>query len=118
MENLPQTIEVGPYRYRVLTDIDAQITLAGHSPDSQDEDHDGCVGLTDPHTLTILLDPTQASDALRATFAHELIHAIANLCDLGDDNSEEDWAARLGPQLCDVLRRNPAVVAYLTGVLQ
>ena len=111
----PDTVQIGPYQYKVLMDADAQTNLKGVSPDVDGSDPDECVGLCDSHNLTILIDPTLAPSAMQAVFAHELIHAMDELVGLDDDSTEEDFANRLGPQLCDLLRRNPAVVAYLTG---
>ena len=49
------------------------------------------------------------------TLLHEVIHACADLADLTDDSTEEEWASRLAPVLLRVLWENPALLAYIMG---
>lgn len=108
---LPAAIIVGPYRYEVTADELARLrvehaeqkVLSGHS------DHDAL-------RINVDTGPAVAADTSRDTVLHEVLHAIAFLSGLSSDwgtQREEEIVRRLSPLLLDVLRRNPALVAYL-----
>jgi hypothetical protein len=71
--------------------------------------------MTCAHTQVILVDPTLGPDAFKAILLHEVMHAIADLADLHDEATEEDWCLRGAPYLLDTLRRNADLTAFLLG---
>lgn len=96
-------IRVGPFAYNVSRDATSQVAL----------ENEEAVGLTIPDALEIHISNALSPDRERATLLHEIIHACADLADLGDTSSEEDWASRLGPLLLQVMRDNPRLIAWV-----
>ena len=99
----PSSVLVGPFRYAIRYGKRAEKMLGV----------EGAVGLTLSDQLEILVSREQVDDRMRATLIHEVIHACADLADLGDTSTEEQWASRLGPILLQVLRDNPHLVEWL-----
>lgn len=110
MTPLPKTITVGPYRYRVVADADALARGAI-------EDGTGrLAGRHDPARQVIAIDPDLGPDAEAETLTHELLHAaLEQVPNELTNEQEERLVLGLGFVLLDVLRRNPALVAYLTA---
>lgn len=108
---IPESIEVGPFTYTVTTDELARRRAEGAEKSLLN-------GHTDCEQLTIIVDPAIAPAMLRDTVLHETLHAIADVTGLGHEwgvEKEETIIRRLSPVLLDVIRRNPALVAYLTA---
>jgi hypothetical protein len=82
-------------------------------PGLNDSDGHPLLGQCDTTATLIELEPDQSLQRLRDTVLHECIHAMATAADLGDENTEEDWAARLTPYLLDFMRRNPSLLEWL-----
>ncbi len=108
---LPRRIHVGPHIYSVVCDAAA---MAAECRDAGED----LVGRCSHRTLTIHIEPDQARSQMRDTLLHEVLHAVANMTALDGewgDEREEEVILRLAPALLDVLRRNPRLVAFLTG---
>lgn len=102
----PQGVTVGPRRYAVVVD---DVVTGGH------EAH----GLCQAEWERITLSPNQGPATMRESLLHEVLHACfhdaAPFGALIGDAKEEKVCAHVAPRLLDTLRRNPALVAYLTG---
>jgi hypothetical protein len=108
---LPRRIHVGPHIYSVVCDAAA---MAAECRDAGED----LVGRCSHRTLTIHIEPDQARSQMRDTLLHEVLHAVANMTALDGEwgaEREEEVILRLAPALLDVLRRNPRLVAFLTG---
>lgn len=108
---LPRRVHVGPHTYRVVCDA---VAMAVECRDAGED----LVGRCSHRTLTIHIEPDQAASQMRDTLLHEVLHAVANMTALDGewgDEREEETILRLAPALLDVLRRNPRLVAFLTG---
>jgi hypothetical protein len=109
---LPASVQVGPYRFTVITD--------GQSIAKMRRDSDSAcrIGETDIATQTITVDGTLAADVLAETLLHEVMHAIWRT--VGRDSWTEDSAEakvlEFAPTLLDTLRRNPDLVAFLLSL--
>ena len=106
----PATIQVGPFTYTVHVDK-ARMNQACR------DDHTDLLGRCEHRTLDIDIDPDQAPGQMADTLLHELLHALTDVTGLAnewDEDREEAVVRRLSPVLLDTLRRNPALVAYLT----
>lgn len=102
---LPRQLQVGPLVYAVSAD------QAEH--DRLSVQHGKATwGIVRYGEGRILLDPAQMPAHMRMTLLHELLHACWHLTDRDHENDEAAVLALAGP-LLDVLRRNPALVAYL-----
>lgn len=78
-------------------------------------DRDPAAGHTNLEAQRIEVGEGQAHHQERDTLVHELLHAIGMI--VGQRLKEREVAA-FAPVLLDVLRSNPAVVAYLTEPMQ
>lgn len=108
--NHPSKVQVGPFTYTVSSN-EAEMAAAVR------EDRKEMFGRTDHVALHIILEPSQSEARMRDTVLHEVLHTLTTLTgldiELGQD--EEGAVNRLAPALLDVLRRNPALVDYLTA---
>lgn len=107
---VPKTIDVGPYRYRVVVDGDAiaRVSVADGAP--------ALAGHHDPAAQVITIDPALGPDAMAETLLHEVLHA--SLEQVPNDLTtaeEEGLVLGLGFVVLDVLRKNPALVTFLTA---
>jgi hypothetical protein len=100
---MPSSVQVGPFDYAVTVD-DAL------------PKHDTCYGHIDLRKQIIYLAPDQGSDQMADTLAHEVLHAVFRMMGRTDTNADEAVIGPLSPLLVDVLRRNPALVAFLVNV--
>jgi hypothetical protein len=108
---LPDRVQIGPYEYRLEFD-EAEIHRVnrgtGRHFAGQIRYHDG----------RIIIQPAQPDNRVRETVLHEVLHGILDMTGLDGDilrANAEPFITRFSPVLLDVLRRNPALVAYLTG---
>jgi hypothetical protein len=111
---LPQTVQVGPYRYRLEVD-GAAIAQA------RSEERDDRVGHHDAKASRLVVDPDQSADCVADTVLHELLHAIWFMAGLQQGRAapyEESVVATLSPALLDTLRRNPELVAFLAAATE
>lgn len=106
----PDTIQVGAYRYRVQID-QAAVDAASR------EARAGLCGAADHAAQVISLSPKLGPDARAEVLLHECIHCLFEQGSLerGLKGDVERVVEVLGYALLDLLRRNPALVAYLTG---
>jgi hypothetical protein len=103
----PEKIIVGPMVYDVLNDTQSYAQAV--------VDHNEQVyGRVNYGEARIILDPKQHEQHKRKALLHEVLHACWHVTDPLDPHECEEMAVRTltGP-LLDVLRRNPAFVAYL-----
>lgn len=101
--DLPDSILVGPHRYQI------QLVPGGALGDA------GQVGHCTPSRLSIAVCSDQKPTQLADTILHELTHAILTTGGL-EPEVEERVALLMGPGLLQILRDNPTLVAYITGV--
>lgn len=62
--------------------------------------------------------PTSPPAAVAETLLHEILHCVTESAGINaelGEAEEEKLVRRVAPLLLDVLRRNPDLVAYLTG---
>lgn len=107
MAEIPSSVQVGPYRFAVTQDQVAYERKAV-------ADHAATWGYIEYGRLRIILNPDQAEDHMRVTLLHEILHAVEDVTDQRHHRTEE-IIRQLAAPLLDVLRRNPDLVAYLTG---
>ncbi len=62
----------------------------------------------------ITLDEAITPERRRVSLLHELLHCCTELTHVTDGATEEATVTALAPALVQVLRENPALVAYLT----
>lgn len=107
---MPSRVQVGPYLYRVVTDADS---VRRHERSVGGEYlHGG----HDYEQGEIAVDGNAAPAVQAVTLTHELLHALSGLVDSRlSAAAEERLIESLAPALVDVLRRNPALVRFLTG---
>ena len=114
MSDLPTTVDVGPYRFDIVSDDDA------HARAVRDQGDD-LYGLTQYREQVITICPAQHPDHQRVTLVHELLHALCHatgaeqLLEEISDTAEENLIQLLAPGLTSLLRTNPDVVTYLTA---
>jgi len=109
MTELPAVVQVGPMRYSVVADkakCDAEAVDTGRR----------VMGYSDHSALEIAVKAGMARDQEADTVLHEVLHCCLRQSDgeLGNE-VEERVVGSLSPLLLDTLRRNPALVAYLTA---
>lgn len=103
---IPESIQVGPYPYTVKIverlRSDSGEKLAGHARHGQ--------GI-------IEIDSEQSAICMRETLLHEVLHGVCSTVGLWDEKqtyTEESFIRCVTAMLLDTLRRNPALVEYLT----
>ena len=99
----PAALTLGPHEYRIVDD-DTGVAA----------DVAAVRGACYPERLLVVLDAELPHTIKAATLLHEVVHALLDDLDL-DEEVEETVARHLGPTLLDALRRNPALVTFLTG---
>ena len=109
MTTPPDTVQVGPY---TVTLVEDQAAIDRRSV----EERGRLLGHYDECTTTITLAPDLTPDIRAETILHELLHAITAMTGLANELEDDDEkiVRRLSPALLDMLRRNPALVEYLT----
>lgn len=104
---IPTEATIGPHTYRIVSDEDT----SRHLHD------DGARGDSQPDRNIIRVDATLPHTQAAETLLHELLHCCwqrTGLRAFDPDGNEEVIVTALAPQLLDLLRRSPDVVAYLT----
>lgn len=111
MASKPKQIEIGPLVWKVDYDP-VKIKESGYAGGG------GMFGVTFPSQLEICVDPDRPEQGIRETLLHEVLHAVIWTVgiDAGDDDEEEVLVAQLSTAILDVLRRNKALVRYLTAL--
>lgn len=111
MASKPKQIEIGPLVWKVDYDP-VKIKESGYAGAG------ASFGLTFASQLEILVDPDRPEQGIRDTLLHEVLHAVIWTAgiDLGDDDEEEIIVGQLSTAILDVLRRNKALVRYLTAL--
>lgn len=98
-----------------------QVDYTVHADEQRARDAQVAFGFTVMKHAAIVLNLAQAPAQLRATLLHETLHAICfaigvtkgGYSALLDDGAEERLVHPFATLLRDVLRRDPALVAYL-----
>lgn len=114
MADLPKHVQVGPWKLSVVCD-------AAELAKEQAAARDGRIGSYDGNGQRLILSPDLGPDQTAGTLLHEVLHAAWSTAGLDADdlkNSEEVEEAvvrALEPIMLDTLRRNPALVEYLTA---
>jgi hypothetical protein len=109
--DIPKRIHLGAITYNV-TDAKTAIDAACR------EEGADLYGWTDHVRLQVALDPLNAPARQRETLLHEALHCVTEKAGIPDElgpKEEERLVRRLAPLLLDLIRTNPALVAYLTG---
>jgi hypothetical protein len=106
MSQLPERVQIGPYRYAVRADAEA-LKDYEHSNRSSVW---GCIRWKEGE---ILLDPEAQAQKHRETLLHEVIHGCNYVAGTAGMGKEERFTTALAPTLLDTLRRNPELVAFL-----
>lgn len=110
--SIPTLIVVGPKRYRVVVDANA-IAVAGQ------RERAGLDGHCDYAAQVITIEPNLGPDSMAEVLLHEVIHAVLEQASSGLNADQQEAAAHaLGNGLLDVLRRNPALTAYLVAEVE
>lgn len=108
----PKVVRIGPFKWEVVVN---QVLLDMCNVSSADEVRGD--GRCDYQNTRLLISSKLTPDLTADTVLHEILHAISystGLVDLLGGESDERMARMLAPALLDVLRRNPALVRYLT----
>lgn len=107
-DQLPDTIRIGPYRYRVVVD-QAVVDAASREASAH------LCGSANHIEQTISLSPKLGPDARAEVLLHECIHGIFEQASIGRGlkGDVERVVEVLGYGVLDLLRRNPDLVAYL-----
>ena len=100
MQKIPKHVEIIGHKFTVI--LSAEI--------SDDE-----LGRCDYNQQKIFISKQQASDTMRDTLLHEIIHAVHWLMGLADNSTEEEFTARTATGLRSVMLQNPEVINYLLG---
>ncbi len=114
MADLPDTIQVGPFRYTIVCDD------AAHAKVVRDHGSD-VYGLVCYQAQTITLAPANGNDIQAASLVHELLHALCHatgadgLLEDTHADTEERLIQILAPSLLNLLRTNPHLVKYLVA---
>lgn len=103
---LPRHVHIGPHRYAVHSDQQAQTEL----------DELGQTGATDHAQLLLYVSGAGADTVQAETLLHEILHACWDQTALRDfdEGVQESVIAGLSPLLFGVLRANPKLVKALT----
>jgi len=96
MSALPERVRVGPYTYAV------QVTFKGQN-----------WGHIDHTQQRITIDQNMTDERQRICLWHELKHAVNEITAVGNDDNEERFVQSSAPLEVQLLRDNPALVAYL-----
>lgn len=78
---------------------------------------DGDDGFYSPEESRITLNTKQNEFEQPNTFVHELLHAIWDKYDLGEDEAEEKIVEITANGLIQIFLTNPEVLSYLQGAL-
>lgn len=108
--NPPKSIKIGPFVYEVSKD-QAKMDRAAV------EGGDGRIGECDTGVGTIYLSPKLGPMQQAETLLHEIFHAITDMTGIAPQlgmETDEIVVRALSPAFLDLLRRNPALVRYLT----
>lgn len=99
---IPEAIQVGPFRFKVVDDSAHMASI-------------GAAGEMDVASGRIVIDTTDCADRTRIAVIHELLHACWWMVARPYKEIEQEPMCQIfAPILLDTLRRNPALVAYLT----
>lgn len=104
---MPQRVQIGPYAYAVVSDALSHDRYESTA-------RVGCYGAIRYTEHRILIDPHAHIERQRVALFHEVIHGCDDLAGTNGIEEEEQIITALAPLLLDTLRRNPALVAYLT----
>ena len=107
MNEMPESIRVGPYRFTIECSETAILRVSIASKGNR-------MGEMNSSNLTLTIKPDMPPDQLADTLLHEVLHAV--LYTVGttlEDEEQERIVGTISPMLLDTLRRNPMLVAYL-----
>lgn len=106
--SMPERIQIGARPFRIVSETDAMMRY-------EHEYQEKCWGAIQFKDSTILIDPTADTHQQRTTLLHEAMHGCNAMAGFFGIENEEKIVKALAYSLLDTLRRNPALVAYLTS---
>ena len=107
MTTLPATIAIGPIRYRVSID-------KGDYHEVVSQELVDIYGRIDYGNAKIVLKTEQATDHVRLSLLHEVLHGCWHLARQDQAKVTEEEAIRfIAAAPLDTLRRNPDFISYL-----
>jgi len=111
MAEMPTSVQVGPFRFRVTTDRAEINRFRVENGDAH------MVGQARLHEQVIAIDPALVLDQRRDTLLHEIRHVVDMVTGVysGERETAEQNITRSTSTLLDTLRRNPALVACLVA---
>jgi hypothetical protein len=101
---LPDKVAIGPLTYHITEDEIEHLREAAAEGDTW--------GTIKYGKELILLNPDQGASHKRLALLHECLHGCWHLTEFSHQEDEDPIRRITGP-LLDMLRRNPALVAYL-----
>lgn len=106
MTEMPTSVRVGPFTYRVTQDWEDYARL-GEDPD--------CYGHTDHKALVITINPRLVYASAAETLWHEVKHVVCRVIGLEDGATlkEEGWVNATACMEWAAWRDNPGLVTYL-----
>jgi hypothetical protein len=104
---IPESVEVGPYRYDVVYSVAEMDTYNGQAATRY-----GAV--TCYRELRFILSGRDNIGRTRQRLTHEVTHAICDAYDLDDKEVDERFVETFSSAWLDTLRRNPRLTQFLT----
>lgn len=102
-DSLPNSLRIGAYDIALILELHPK-----------GERGDAVFGIWSDAEHKIVLETDQPSRLRVAnTLIHEINHAIFTTCGMGDRESEERICTALANGWCQVLRDNPALIAWI-----
>ena len=104
---LPESIEIGPISYKIEHNRDAVTRWRAAEGDPY------LAGTIRYRESIIAIDPDLPLGQKRLALLHEVVHGVLQMLGINAVNNE-DVVTPVASLLLDTLRRNPALVAFLT----
>jgi hypothetical protein len=112
---MPSSVLVGPFRYRITTDVSQTPTPGGQ---------DNYAGRSHHTESVIFIRPDGSLAKRQEVLLHELMHCavhlsgtdhlLADLAAAKPDETEEQLISVTAPNLLMILQQNPSVLTWLT----
>lgn len=106
MTEMPTSIRVGPFVYRVVQDV---AKLQAH----ERKEKGAYSGYSDHSVMEIVVGPDEVACSQRETIWHEVKHCVVHLFGEYGKMDDETYVRRTAPMELAALRDNPDLVAYL-----
>lgn len=105
---LPKTLRIMSHRVQVVL-VEGLQHHDGHS-------YSAAYGQYDPSIISIDLRKEDSVERNKVTLLHEALHAMIDVSNMAEANSEEESVTRLAPLLLNFIRENKAAIAFLQEV--